>query len=589
MRLIIALLASCILTIVIVLICFMMPLPLCATILFKSYVIYHDNKVDILCDPYFVQKDDYVTKIFRQRGEIAQKDFPEFLGIFKRINSGIRDINAIQPGQQIIIPLKKIEPDTFPGQTSGYVAIPFVTISSISAIIRSHSQLYKVKKGDCLSKIIAKHYGLYGSIGYKEGVKLFKAVNPEITNINIISAGKKLFVPKSSLRNEFWYQSLFDSSGNIILRENENYIDKSYKKADISPPVQKKKADYLETAALILNAKLINKGTYYFPRPYSNDFEFDFSKHTVFELHSGKRLILLKENSLNDSEVNTIKDFWKDVNLIKIPLKASAIQILDAVLEPFKADFSEDKLLLLDDGIKITIHTRWTVAQHSSNESNSKFICASFIDNQYMRIQASIISYLKQKNIIVKDIVANNSTSNENMEHKKGTAYFDDVVIIDRYYSNKKFVYDFLKAMGINYAQNVGVSFPYAGIQVDAVSNLITRKDQTKLLVDFEELYGDAYVAIKNTGIDVISIKSDDNYTDIMNKILHALKASYTNDPTFLAAKRPKNDNISITIPGFLIDRKNDSKILFSKVPLNNYLIAFLKEQNIKIIVLKLA
>ena len=50
--------------------------------LLKDYVVRYDRGWDILCDPYQVQKGDWVLKIFRQKGEIVLEDFREFLSIF---------------------------------------------------------------------------------------------------------------------------------------------------------------------------------------------------------------------------------------------------------------------------------------------------------------------------------------------------------------------------------------------------------------------------------------------------------------------------------------------------------------------------
>ena len=87
------------------------PVPALSGLLYKSYIIRQDMGADILCDPYVVQRNDYVTKLFKKRGEIAEKDFPEFLELFRRLNPHISDINLIQPGQHVYIPLKKLDKD----------------------------------------------------------------------------------------------------------------------------------------------------------------------------------------------------------------------------------------------------------------------------------------------------------------------------------------------------------------------------------------------------------------------------------------------------------------------------------------------
>jgi len=191
------------------------PAPVTGALLYKSYIVRQDMGVDILCDPYVVQRDDYVVKLFRQRGEIAEKDFPEFLDLFRRLNPHVSDINLIQPGQHIYIPLKKLEKDMLLGQETGVVTIPFVTVTNMQEFIKNYSDEYTVKKGDYVSKLITRRYGNYGTPAYKQGIELFKLLNPQITDLDRIYPGEVVLLPEASLRNQPWFASLFDSSGRI--------------------------------------------------------------------------------------------------------------------------------------------------------------------------------------------------------------------------------------------------------------------------------------------------------------------------------------------------------------------------------------
>ena len=181
------------------------PLPADSAFIYKSYIVHQDRGRDILCDPYTVKKNDYVLKLFKQKGEIANEDFPEFLNIFKRINPHIHDINTIRPNQHIFIPLKKLRPNTLPGQSSGFVTIPFITISNMKEILFTYAIKYKVQKGDCVSKIIARRYGAYGSKSYQEGIHMFRLLNPDIVNLDLIYQDQTVHIPDPSLRAEPWF------------------------------------------------------------------------------------------------------------------------------------------------------------------------------------------------------------------------------------------------------------------------------------------------------------------------------------------------------------------------------------------------
>ena len=155
----------------------------------KHYIVKRDQGKDILCDPYIVQENDWIYKIFRQKGEISEQDFPTFLEIFARLNPQIDDINRIYPGSLILIPLKIITQDTLPAHPSGSVIIPFASISNrpIKTIL--------IRKGDTVSKLISQHFGNYGSKGYQEAIRLFQELNPQITDLNRVMVGQKVRLP----------------------------------------------------------------------------------------------------------------------------------------------------------------------------------------------------------------------------------------------------------------------------------------------------------------------------------------------------------------------------------------------------------
>jgi hypothetical protein len=158
-----------------------------------------------------------------------------------------------------------------------------------------------------------------------------------------------------------------------------------------------------------------------------------------------------------------------------------------------------------------------------------------------------------------------------------------DVIFIDSS-DLRVFVNDFITAMGYQYSSNVGISFPYVGIQVKAVSNLITKSDGSPFLIDFGDLYGDALLAIKKSGLDIIQVKREDDFHVVIKKILNTLGLPYSNNPDFLTADRPADYNITLKIPGFLIAMAGESKMLLSLVPLHNGVIQFLTRKGVKVV-----
>ncbi len=561
--------------------------PADGALLYKSYVVRYDRGWDILCDPYVVQKNEWVYKIFRQKGEISQQDFQEFLEIFKRLNPTLRNVDRIRPGQQILIPLKKLEPEALPGQSSGVVTIPFVTISQISEILEAYSQQYRVVRGDWVSTLVAKRFGSYGTPSYAKGLELFKALNPDIENLDLIRTGQMLTLPDASLQNQPWYLSLFDDSGRL---QSESNGALPLPTGAAAPPdamagrtSEYRPGDPIAETAMALDGKLLNRGTVFFPQKNGRALELDLSQFPMIELQDGTRLLFAQQNNSLEADLTMLQSRWKNVKVISVPPQASVEQVLDSVFtqDETPAATQPDRVSFADNGVNVAVQAQWIKTKDSNDPKQSRHICITIIKNENARTPETISRYLDQHNIIIKDVLQSQAIKGPLPDTQNATV--EDVISLSPI-SRKHFVKDFFEATGYVYAPNVSISFPYAGIQVQALSNLLSTSDGRQILIDFEDLYGDAITAIEKTGLEIIQIKGDDSLSVILGKLLDGLRISYTIDPTFLAAKRPADYNTFINIKGFLLAEEGKPKTLLAAVPLYRGLVRFFNERHVKVI-----
>lgn len=585
-----------ILIILVLLVDHIRPLPAYSAILYKSYVVRYDRGWDILCEPYIVQKNDWVSKLFRQKGEIAQKDYPKFISIFRQLNPYIRNIDLIRPGQYILIPLKRLKKDDLPGQSSGIVTIPFVTISKITEILNTYSTKYKVKKGDCVSILVARRFGAYGTESYKKGFELFKFINPAIADPNSIYTGQVIHIPDASLRKQPWYYSLFDGLGNI--KRDIHLKGKSHAKPIVpkdQPIALKKQPVVLEDqrvklgspffkTASILNAKFLDKGTYHFPGKKEEESELDLSKFPMLEFKDGTMIIFSGDSQIKGPYLSVLKSFWSDVNVVSIAPDASMEQILDSVFNVIKKEPYVNRLSFSDHGVKAVVSAKWITDKPYTTEKKRRHVCITLIEDLSERTPDSISRYLDQHGISIIDILVDNTETEQRSKITEQENHIAEDVITINPTNRRAFVNDLVTAIGFNYAKNIKITFPYAGIQIEAISNLVTTKDGSHLLIDFEDLYGDAITSIQKTGFDIIQVKKKDNPYTIIQNLLTGTGVSYTNDPTFFAAKRPVTYNTALTIRGFLVT--NTGKMLLAASPLHERVIQFLKNEGVRIIMI---
>jgi hypothetical protein len=563
-------------------------MPAVGSILYKSYIVRQDGGSEILCDPYVVRKDDYLIKLFRQRGEIAEKDFPAFLDVFKRLNPHIQDIDKIRPGQHIYIPLKQLAHDTLLDQDSGVVTIPFVTISNIHEFIKKYAVEHEVQHGEFVSRLIARGFGDYGTRPYEQGVELFKVLNPKISDPNRIFPGQTIRLPDPSLRDQPWYASLFDDAGRISEKSTpaENLPPKVTQPgiAAKKDPAPEKKTP-MGALANLLDGRLLERGVYYFPRKGVGDLKLDLSQSPIVELKDGVRMLFLK-NNLSADDRSLIESYWKDTSLVPVPAGGSMEDVFDAAFGKMGIE-KKNHVSFSDRGLEVEVKARWIISRPSGQPGRNRYICVNLIENRSERTPDAVSEYLKKRDIIVEDIFdkkGKKKITPEAFTEEKAT---EDLIPIQPT-TPRAFVRDLLMSLGVRYAENVKISFPYVGIQVEATTNLISTFGRGDVVVDFEDLYGDAARAIKKTGLAVVQIKREDTLRRVVEKLLAAMKDHYTIDPTFYASKRSTAFNTALKIPGFLLEKEGyPNKTLLAEVPLNEGVVTFLRKRGVNIIMIK--
>ena len=560
-----------------------------SSLVYKNYIIRYDRGWDILCEPYVVQKNDWVLKIFRQKGEIAHQDFRDFLGIFQRLNPHIKDINMVRPGQGIDIPLRKLEHGTLPGQASGVVTIPFVTLTDVTKVVKQHSETYTVEKGDTVSKLIARKYGRYGTRSYQEGVKLFKAANPQVKNLDLIYTGQRLYMPDPTIREKSWYASMYDKDGNLRQSVNQSAQaqppatepqpeSKPLPIAPASPEPVAPKSNLAE-AANFVGGKLNAKGTYYLPRKEGGDYELDLSKHPMLELGKSAKLVFTPNDAVMDMDKDQFQANWPDIRPVTVDAEATTEQYVSAIFNAIEEEGKPTEELTIENrGVRIAIRAKWVRA-----ENDGRHLAITPIASADEQTPESIRRYIEQNGVVLKEILPDGTTLGIASSRLQRHSIKNILAITPT--SQKDFVQVLAKTLEFSYIPNTNITFPYAGIQVEAYANLISTKDGREALVDFGDLYGDAVTAIGKTGRQVVQISPEDSYDAIAQKLLSALSINYEQHPTLMAAQRSPEFNTAITIYGLLFDSHQNRRILLTSATLHSAVTDMLSDQGIDVVV----
>ncbi len=557
-----------------------------SSLVYKNYIVRYDRGWDILCEPYVVQRGDWVLKIFRQKGEIANQDFRDFLGIFQRLNPHVPDIDLVRPGQAIDIPLRKLEHGALPGQDSGVVTIPIVNLSKDKDLdaLEQKTEAYEIQRGDTVNQIVSRRYGRLGTQAYKEGVELLKAANPEIKDINRIYAGQKIYLPDPATREKQWEALAAKEGGGTgePLAPDappELQAGAASRSPQIAPPpaATPTPQDPLAAAAATVGGRLIAKGTYYVPREGRTDFEIDLSRHPLMELDR-HRLFFSQDGKIMGQAPELLAKQMPQAKVVAYSKDDSAQQIIAAIFDSVEDEANTPTSVDFEDqGVHVAVRAKWV-----KPASDGRQLCITPIQTADEQTPESMRRYLEQNGLVLKEVLPGGATATA---PTGGSRHAVKNILALTPTSQREFVQHLSKALHFSYAPNVPVTFSFGGEQIEAFANLVATMDGKEVLLDFGELYGGAAKAIQEGGLTLVQIGAEDTNMTIAAKLLVGLGERVAEKPSFLAAPRPAEYNTTVTLPGLLYTNAENKPTLLSDAPLHSAITDLLSAQGIGLVV----
>jgi len=554
-----------------------------AEVLYKRYYVHNVNGRDILSEPYTVRPNDYVIKILKQKGEISHTNFPLFLNIFKLINHHIPNINRIHPGQRIFVPLKWLDPDTLPGQRRGIVDLPFITAAPVRQRLTAGATTHKVASGDSVSRIISKQFGSAGSHTYQEGVKLFRLVNPTVTDLNRIYIGQELKIPDASVLKESWYTSVFEEDGELVLHA-----------AQLEPPPVEAKGitqyeseknagtkDPFDALATLLGGVLLNHGQYYFPDAKGKDFSVNLAETPILQLPEGRRILFVHNGiSLATGRRHIMAAHFKNLRFTDTSPKPTLPLLLDTVQLVYPKMRLPMPISFSEEGMNLSLKAHWAFKyDRSQSKASFRGIIVSDLADPSQRFPLPLAAYFQKHGLVLREALQGEALPPVYFATGKSTSL---KLIVP--YTRKIYIEKLAKALGLLYDPNISISFSYAGTQLETTSNMIRNPQGTGALVDFGDLYGDAAFAIERSGLKVVSIRKDDYLLDATLRLLSKLGIPFEKNPRFDFGTNGDSLTCTLTVDGLLVKPTPLIKKLIVASKLPDEIIALLEENGFGII-----
>lgn len=533
---------------------------------YKRYSLYEYGDTEFLCEPYTVKKGDWIYKIFRTKGELSNADFPLFLNVFQKINPDIKNMDNIQPGQVMLIPLKRVQAHDFNESVPGIVDVPIIKLSKLPEKLNKFIKPHLVQNGDNVSNLLDPSFmHKDGSITSK-GNFAFKLVNPDSDSLDLIFEDTTINLPLPSILEQPWFEPLMLNSA--IEQKLTHATNSLTPRTDVEPIITSPSTDdtpvgesnahadievspttgstspeplpltYLQDLADINHGKLMTMGKYYFPGDQGRDVVLDLQSTPLIRLKDGTRILFVPDKKEFSPLLESIGYFWQGVIIMEF----------NEIREQSRLNSSMDLLALEKAGQEEAEPGKTTVHKKRSQKS----------------IRKKSILMKKQLNLLPVD----------------EKIYVPIKIRIPRHH--RFAVQKLLAAAGYNYTPEteIEISLPMEPVTITAKPGLIIGEGKPDTLIFFGDIYGTALESFKKKSQShIITMPPMEPTFEIIKKLFTALDASVTLNPAFVYAENGK----TITIPGIFIKHSKQDIFISESPMILKEAFNYLSQKNIKI------
>jgi len=439
---------------------------------------------------------------------------PVSLSLVRRLNPGLRDINKIYPGQKIVLPSSEQADiplaNTPPQQQNGEKLSP-----------------YLIKENDSISRILLaelKPEGNGRQLTPEETIETYRNIlklNPDITDMNNLPAGRTLLLPAEMIR-----------------------ADGAESKQSAKETPAAKTHPALQTLLLSIRpviegmkGSLNTAGSYFIPLQDATQISIDSSLIPSVELDDGTIVFLDYENILPNEVRQLIHQYWRSYYFLTNLEMQNAAETLREIIghaQNYRMTRVE-KPLLLTAKPEIAVSPDWIISGNRKTDGSSyrQGIFLLALGEQPLPEAAKL--FLEQNGLAVTQI-----TKEKILPHSPP----DNLQIVREDLSGLQGIAlaeKLLKALGEPPHRKAEVAiFKQAenGFNLSITADLLLRKGEQKLILHSKKLPDQFMKILNNSGFELLTIGENDKGRSLIEAVLRGAGLSASFD--YFSSRIPK-------------------------------------------------
>ncbi len=528
--------------------------------------IHEVNGKKVYTESYNVKKGDHIWNILRNKGLLEKRNLMEILDVLKRLNTSLTDLDLIYPDETIIIPLE-ISPAEGDYLSEDVEELPLASLEGIEGL-----ELYTVKKGDSLIRVVKSLYGVPQKELYNEYLDQLKRLNPSIKDLNRILPGQKVRLPiysPQAVRMPI-KPSATRAKSREGTEEDLRFI-----------------AFQLGEIFTLIGEEWLQTGEHFIPLKNGGQISLNADLYPIINLRNGKRVIVDLFNDLPEDMSDIITSSWGNYGIVHlesgVDLKEAMGRIM--ILCDYRKIQGIKEPLVLGGDIPLRITADWIIDRVSGESTGGQdIIIINLLDDESSGTPASVRAFLKGFGIKTVDYP---TFPESEEEYEKATEVFGRMAG-DMY----ALVEELLGLKGAEFSRDQEIAI-YPDEKDDF--NLVIKADflfdahGRDHIIDMSGLGPEIMSLLDEHGFRVLSIPEQKGSFAIVTRALDFLDMEYDSGPhIFWAAERSELRNIKLEIPGIIFRDHEARNIFATHINIPQEITGFLHDKGYEILFLPL-
>jgi len=523
--------------------------------------IYELEDRKVLASPHLVGKGDYLWKILRKKGLLRRKNLKELLSILKKLNPSLKNLDLIHPGETVLIPLKIVPVGTARARTAG----PPPEVKTVAVLKDMPFDLYTVRPGDSLTKVIQGRYDLPARTLYNEYLDLVKKLNPTLKNLDRVHPGQKIKLPIYSPR-------VVKKAIPVAPKERPGAPPPAEKvRAAGSHPLRKALGEILKE----MGEEWIETGEHFVPLKSGGEIDLKAESYPIINLTNGRRVIVDLEHALPEGMAKLIEANWKNYRVVHLEkgegLKTALDRILDAC--GYARIRRAGKPLTVGGEIPVQLTADWIVIPSEDPNRTGDILLITLADEQ-AATPRSIREYLAGVGVRVIDYPGGMGGEEEPLPEAPRMQAGNDA---------RALVETVLTLLGEKFSRDMEIPVfqsRNADLKLTVKADFFMNRGGRDCVIDCTGLGADILRFLEKHRFRTLTLGSFKDAQRLLERLLAYLEVPFTPGPYRIpAAQREDSRNILLEIPGLTFRNAQGEVIFASKLELPAGIALFLHEK----------